>query len=88
MLCGAALILGTKMEGASFIISVLLVVFLVAATSTLIRGISIDCGCFTSSSEGRKTGWGLLVQDTLLLLFSIHLLNRGPGKWALEPRRL
>ena len=88
LLCGAALILGTKVEGASFIIGALLVVFLVAATSTLIRGISIDCGCFTSSSEGRKTGWGLLVQDTILLLFAIHLLKRGPGKWALEPRRV
>ena len=87
LLCGAALILGTKVEGASFIIGAMLVVFLVAVTSTLIRGISIDCGCFTSSAHGRKAGWELLVQDTALLLFAIHLLNRGPGKWALEPRR-
>jgi uncharacterized membrane protein YphA (DoxX/SURF4 family) len=87
LLTGAALILGTKVEGASFIISGLLVVFLIAVTATLIRGISIDCGCFTSSSAGRKAGWSLLVQDALLLLLSLHLLVRGPGRFALEPKR-
>ncbi len=86
LLTGAALILGTKVEGASLIISVLLVVFLVAVTSTLIRGISIDCGCFTSSSAGRKTGWGLLVQDGVLLLLAWHLYYRGPGHLALDKR--
>lgn len=87
LLTGAALILGTKVEGASFLISGMLVVFLIAVTATLIRGISIDCGCFTSSSAGRKAGWSLLVQDTLLLLLSLHLLMRGPGRFALEPKR-
>lgn len=87
LLTGAALILGTKVEGASLIISGMLVVFLIAVIVTLIRGISIDCGCFTSSSAGRKAGWSLLVQDTLLLLLSLHLLMRGPGRLALEPKR-
>ena len=84
LLTGAALILGTKVKGASLIISAMLVVFLVAVTATLIRGISIDCGCFTSSSAGRKTGNGLLIQDTLLLLGALHLFFRGPGRLALE----
>lgn len=84
LLTGAALILGTKVEGASFIISGMLVVFLIAVTATLIRGISIDCGCFTSSSAGRKAGWGLLIQDTLLLLLCLHLWVRGPGRLSLE----
>ncbi len=84
LLTGAALILGTKVKGASLIISAMLVVFLIAVTSTLLRGISIDCGCFTSSSAGRKTGWALLVQDALLLLFALHLYVRGPGRLSLE----
>ena len=84
LLTGAALILGTKVKGASLIISAMLVVFLVAVTATLVRGISIDCGCFTSSSAGRKTGNGLLIQDTLLLLGSLHLFFRGPGRLSLE----
>lgn len=84
LLTGAALVLGTKVKGASLIISALLVVFLVAVTSTLIRGISIDCGCFTSSSAGRKTGWGLLVQDVVLLLLCMHLYYRGSGKLSLD----
>jgi len=84
LLTGAALILGTKVKGASLLISAMLVVFLVAVTSTLLRGISIDCGCFTSSSAGRKTGWMLLVQDVVLLLFALHLYFRGPGRLSLE----
>lgn len=84
LLTGAALILGTKVKGASLLISVMLVVFLVAVTSTLVRGISIDCGCFTSSSAGRKTGWALLVQDAVLLLLALHLYVRGPGRLSLE----
>lgn len=86
LLTGAALILGTKVEGASVLIGAMLVVFLVAVISTLARGISIDCGCFTSSSAGRKTGWMLLVQDALLLLLALHLYFRGPGRWALEKK--
>lgn len=88
LLTGAALILGTKVEGAAVIIGAMLVVFLVAVTSTLIRGISIDCGCFTSSSAGRKTGWALLVQDGVLLLLALHVYYRGPGRFALEKKVL
>ncbi|MEW5700851.1 MAG: MauE/DoxX family redox-associated membrane protein [Candidatus Zixiibacteriota bacterium] len=87
-LCGAALILGTRVDGATTILGALLVVFLVAVTINLIRGVDIACGCFTSDPQSRKAGFDVIWQDSLLLLMAIHLFFRGPGRLALARRRL
>jgi uncharacterized membrane protein YphA (DoxX/SURF4 family) len=84
ILCGMALILGTRVSGAAALLGGLLLVFLVAVTVNLIRGVDIACGCFTSAPEGRNAGIGLLVQDAVLLLLVLHLLFRGPGRWAMD----
>jgi len=88
LFCGMALILGMRVDGAALIIGGLLAVFIVAVSINLIRGVDIACGCFTSAPEGRKAGVSLLVQDTVLFLMALHLLLRGPGRWALDQARV
>jgi uncharacterized membrane protein YphA (DoxX/SURF4 family) len=88
LLSGMALILGTRTSGAAAIISVLLVAFMIAATSAMARGIKIDCGCFSTSGEDvRKVGLPLLIEDFLLLGLALLVCFRGARLWALDRLR-
>jgi cobalt-zinc-cadmium efflux system protein len=85
--CGLALILGTRVLGASTILSVLTAVFIAAVSINVARGVNIDCGCFSTSSHARKLGMALLLQDAGLLLLALHVLWRGAGRLAMDSTR-
>jgi uncharacterized membrane protein YphA (DoxX/SURF4 family) len=85
LLCGMALVLGTRIHGASAILASLTVVFIVAVTNAMARGIKIDCGCFSTSGEGaRQVGMPLLIEDTVLLILILLIWIKGAGRWALD----
>ncbi|MEW5873657.1 MAG: MauE/DoxX family redox-associated membrane protein [Candidatus Zixiibacteriota bacterium] len=85
LLCGIALVAGTYTLGASALLSGMLVMFLVAVSAAIARGIKIDCGCFSTSGDGaREVGMPLIYQDTALLLLGIWIWARGSGRWALS----
>lgn len=85
MLCGMALIIGTRISGASAIITGLTVVFMVAVISAMARGIKTDCGCFSTSPDGaRKIGMPLLIEDAILLILALWVWCKGAGQWALD----
>ncbi|HUU44259.1 MAG TPA: MauE/DoxX family redox-associated membrane protein [Acidobacteriota bacterium] len=86
LLVGAALILGTKTEGASTIIAGLLVVFVIAAIISMARGLNIECGCFSTSSRVRKVGLALFFEDSAMLLAALYVMINGAGRWALDRR--
>jgi len=67
LVIGLCLILGPFADAASAITAALLVVFIVASVAALIRGLDISCGCFTTSPEGKKAGWSVIVMDTFLI---------------------
>ena len=55
------LILGIFVDGSSFIISGMLFVFILAISQALLRGLSIECGCFGKS--GTMVGLNTLFRD-------------------------
>ena len=65
LLAGLALILGLKVKAASFIVSTLLVIFISLAIISVIRGLDIDCGCF--SGLERRTNWLTILEDLGML---------------------
>jgi len=69
---GLFLLFGVSVKENSFIISVMLVVFILAIVISLGRGLNIDCGCFGTSS-GTKVGMIKLVENIVLLTFSFLL---------------
>lgn len=73
LICGFLLLLGLFTGGSSLLVSLLLVLFLVALSSALIRGIDISCGCFSQKSSSPITYWYLL-RDTALLLVALQVL--------------
>ena len=79
-LAGLFLILGIFTESASVLISFLLVIFVVAISINLfIRGVDLNCGCFSTNPAGKKEGINLLLKDFLFLFmgFMVFFFNKG-----------
>lgn len=55
-------------RGALWWLTFMNAVFSVAIASAMAHGINIDCGCFSTSGEGLRTGWAHLVLDLGLLV--------------------
>lgn len=70
LLIGTALILGVCRKGAALLASGLMVVFLVAISSALLRGLDISCGCFHTDG-GHAVGLSLLVRDVVFLILCL-----------------
>lgn len=62
--------------------AVMLAMFMVAIGVNIYRDRILGCGCF--SEEGSPLGWGLLVQDFLLMLACAFLVIRGGGRFGLD----
>jgi uncharacterized membrane protein YphA (DoxX/SURF4 family) len=58
---------------ASLIISFLLVVFIVAISVNLFRGIDLNCGCFSTDPAGKKEGASLLIRDFIYLFLGVMI---------------
>jgi uncharacterized membrane protein YphA (DoxX/SURF4 family) len=68
LLTGVALVVGLWRREAGLLTAVMLVVFIAAVGSTLVRGIDIEnCGCFSLDAQGRAAGLKLILQDLALL---------------------
>ncbi len=77
LICGLSVILGYYKEGGILIISFLTIVFIIAIGINVIRGVDLECGCFTVSSRSRGNSLSLLYRDVLLLAVCIYVwLNR------------
>jgi uncharacterized membrane protein YphA (DoxX/SURF4 family) len=79
-LAGLFLILGIFCESASLLISFLLVIFVVAISiNVFIRGVDLNCGCFSTNPAGKKEGINLLFKDFLFLFMGlmVFFFNKG-----------
>ena len=85
LLCGLMLILGFRTRASAVLIAAMLVVFCVAITVTLLRGIPIGCGCFTTVED--PLSWTTLVRDLIWLAMSVQVIVF-PSALQLEDRLL
>lgn len=77
LLCGLALLTNRLMRGALLWLAILMVVFTAAQASALVRGLSLDCGCFGGSDVPVNPIW-LMGRDLLILLAVLGLaVTRG-----------
>jgi putative oxidoreductase len=75
------LILGLFNRASSAILSLLLLIFLIALTSAVTRGLDIDCGCYGS---GTNVSWSRIMEDLLLLAIALHLFFFPNYKFTLD----
>jgi hypothetical protein len=78
LVCGIFLVGGVWMRPSAMILSGLLMLFVVAISTAVLRGLNINCGCF--GSGGSEVGWGRVGEDLLLLLPAAHIF------WAAKAR--
>lgn len=87
MIAGICLILGIMPKGAATLIVAMLVMFIVALTIVYVRGVDINCGCFSVSSRGKESAVGLIWRDLLLLLMGLQVLFLGRDFLSLQRLR-
>ena len=85
LITGLCLVIG-KFERASLIIySAMLVVFIIALLQALIRGLDISCGCFSVEPSTTSDVWLRIVEDIIMLFFSVNLyINLPPEEINLD----
>ncbi|MBI3928561.1 MAG: DoxX family membrane protein [Armatimonadetes bacterium] len=84
LLAGGLLLIGFLSESCALILGGLSVVFGLAVSSALARGLDIQCGCFSVASGSDPVAWSHLVLDGLLLLLSSAVLKLGPGVFSVD----
>lgn len=83
LLAGVMLVLGVYTRKAAAAVLLLLVIFVVAIATTIVRGMIIDCGCF-SNEGGAKTGYWLIARNIFLIAVSLVVMRFDSGFVALS----
>jgi putative oxidoreductase len=71
IVAGILLVFGISVKENAFIINAMLIVFIVAISISLARGLSIDCGCF---GKGNQIGIQKLIENTLMFFAGVLLI--------------
>ena len=87
MLTGLCLIIGVMVDGATILIILMNIVFIFAISQALARGKSIECGCFSVSSEGGDNiGLQTILRDIGYLLLAYVVYYRQERKFEFFPK--
>ncbi len=70
---GGSLLLGVLTRGGALVSSVLLSIFTCALLVSLIRGLDVACGCFSTSVEAGSITGLYILRDMVLLGMGIHV---------------
>ncbi|MEW6457032.1 MAG: MauE/DoxX family redox-associated membrane protein [Acidobacteriota bacterium] len=75
LISGILLILGILVRYSALILSSLLIIFIIAILINTIRGIDINCGCFSVNPyESKISGFLLITRDLLILIPGIIIV--------------
>ena len=81
---GTCLILGVFVDGAAFLSTGMMVMFIIALGQALVRGLDIECGCF--SQEGSLVGLNTLLRDLIWLGMAVFVWRREEKTLELFPK--
>ncbi len=84
MVAGLLLAVGWWTRAAVLVIDGLLVVFIVAISQAMARGLDISCGCFDTDPAAHKMTRWTLYWDIIWLAWGLWILAFDQGKWSLE----
>lgn len=79
---GLMLVAGIWVRAAALLFSGLTIVFIVAIASAIVRGLDIQCGCFSLSPAAEARTWASLGQEVALLIGCLWLWV---GHWPTAP---
>jgi len=70
----------------SLAIAIILVVFMIALSSALLRGLTLDCGCFGVGAPSRPRMWVELALDAALLSGALFVYLRSIARLVFTSR--
>lgn len=80
---GMSLILGIFVDGATLLTMGMMLMFIIALSQATIRGLDIECGCFTGAS---KVGVRRILEDILWLAMTIIVWRRKENAFEIYPK--
>jgi uncharacterized membrane protein YphA (DoxX/SURF4 family) len=86
LVAGMMLIAGVFTRKAAGAIAILLFMFIVAIAMVIVRGMTVDCGCF-GNEGGASTSWLLIVRNIALLAAAFLVMRYNDGFASLLPGR-
>ncbi|NQU03913.1 MAG: DoxX family membrane protein [Syntrophaceae bacterium] len=91
IVAGGSLLLGVLTRGGALVSSVLLGIFTCALLISLIRGLDVACGCFSTSVEAGSITELYILRDIVFLGMGVHVLFYENGlasfRWLLQKIR-
>ncbi len=72
--CGICLLSGYLVKGSVLIVDILMIIFILALTFNIYRGVDVTCGCFSVSDTGEKITIFTIARDLSLLAVGIWIL--------------
>jgi uncharacterized membrane protein YphA (DoxX/SURF4 family) len=82
LIVGLLLLNGFRTQSANVIIFLMICVFSVGAVQALIRGLDINCGCFTEDS--RRVGLIFLLEEAALIMMSLCIFFFDKGFLSID----
>jgi len=73
-IAGIMLILGFLTRASSSLILATLIMFGIAITTALVRGLEIDCGCFSVYEQGKVMDWTYVARDLVLIACALQVV--------------
>ena len=86
LIVGICLLAGLLVDGAALLSIIMNLVFILAISQAMIRGIDITCGCFKVSADSEKLGLHTIIRDIIFLIMSFVVLNRQERKFEYLPK--
>ena len=83
LICGICLIVGFYYRSSVIWINIMMVVFIIALTTAVVRGLDIDCGCFKAAKSAGGSALKPLILDFGLIILTIQLWLSQSKKWML-----
>jgi len=71
---GVLLILGLFTRASSLMVLGMLIMFGIGITQALVRGLEIDCGCFSVHETGKVMDWSYVVRDLALIACALQVV--------------
>jgi putative oxidoreductase len=84
--CGLLLIGPWTRRVGSLAVAIILVVFMIALSSALLRGLTLDCGCFGPGAPSRPRMWLELALDAALLSGALFVYLRSISRLVFTSR--
>jgi uncharacterized membrane protein YphA (DoxX/SURF4 family) len=75
LVCGIGLLIGLISRGSALIVAGLMMIFIVALGYSLIRGLDIQCGCFTLTVRNSVPLYIDILRDLVLLAMALITLG-------------